>query len=87
MKKADYGRIASFYDKGRPIAEQNLDLWLGLIRKASQAGEGGQVLDLGCGTGRFAPPMAERLGFRVTGADSSKEMLAKAYKGNRPSSQ
>jgi len=40
--------------------------------------EGARVLDLGCGTGRFTIPMATKLGFRVTGADSSKEMLDKA---------
>lgn len=78
LRKADYSRIASFYDKGRPLSEQNIDLWLGLVLKFSKVPEGARVLDLGCGTGRFALPMASRLKFRVTGADVSKEMLAKA---------
>jgi ubiquinone/menaquinone biosynthesis C-methylase UbiE len=78
MRKADYSRIASFYDKGRPISEQNMDLWLELIVKSSRMSEGARVLDLGCGTGRFSIPMATRLHFRVTGADSSSEMLEKA---------
>jgi len=78
MRKADYSRIASFYDKGRSLSEQNIDIWLGLILKFSKFSEGAKVLDLGCGTGRFALPMASRLRFSVTGADSSKEMLAKA---------
>lgn len=79
MRKADYSNIASFYDKGRPISEQNIDLWLELIVKFSRMSEGARVLDLGCGTGRFSIPMVTRLRFRVTGADSSREMLKKAW--------
>jgi len=82
MRKADYSRIASFYDKGRPISEQNIDLWLELIVKLSRMSEGTRVLDLGCGTGRFSIPMATRLHFRVTGADSSEKMLDKAREKN-----
>ena len=78
MRKADYSKIASFYDKGRSLSGQNIDLWLGLISKFSKAPENAKVLDLGCGTGRFTLPMVSRLQFRVTGADASKEMLAKA---------
>lgn len=38
---------------------------------------GASVLDLGCGVGRLARPLAE-LGHRVTGVDESAEMLARA---------
>ncbi len=78
MIKADYSKIASFYDKGRSLSAQNTAMWLDLITKLSGASKGARVLDLGCGTGRFSLPMATRLGFNVTGADSSAEMLAKA---------
>jgi SAM-dependent methyltransferase len=37
------------------------------------------ILDLGCGTGNHALPMARR-GYRVTGIDQSREMLALARK-------
>jgi SAM-dependent methyltransferase len=36
---------------------------------------GGTVLDLGCGTGRLAEPLA-RMGHAVTGVDNSPQMLA-----------
>ncbi len=78
MTKADYSKIASFYDKGRPLSEQNTATWLNLIAKLSGASKGARALDLGCGTGRFSLPIANRLEFEVTGADSSAEMLAKA---------
>ena len=78
MIKADYRKIASFYDKGRSLSAQNTDLWLNLITKLSGVSKGARLLDLGCGTGRFSLPVATRLGFNVTGADSSAEMLTKA---------
>ncbi len=78
MKKADYSRIAPSYDKGRSLSEQNIELWLKLISKYSQAQEDTKVLDLGCGTGRFTIPMANQLQYRMVGADYSKEMLDKA---------
>lgn len=43
---------------------------------------GGRILDLACGTGQLAGLLAER-GFRVTGIDSSSEMLALA-RSNAP---
>ncbi len=78
MKKADYAKIALSYDKGASLSQQNIDLWLELIAKHPGATVGARVLDLGCGTGRFALPMARQLGFRVTGVDVYEEMLAKA---------
>lgn len=39
--------------------------------------QGGRVLDLACGTGRYAIPLAE-MGFDVTGVDLSASMLAHA---------
>ncbi len=78
MKKADYRSIAAYYDKGRVLSEQNMDMWLGLVSKLSGMSEGARVLDLGCGTGRFSIPLMTRLRFCVTGADSSREMLEKA---------
>ena len=80
MKKADYSKIASFYDRGRTLSEYNMDLWFGAIARLSGAREGSRLLDIGCGTGRFAIPIANRLGCSVTGADSSAEMLDKARK-------
>ncbi|UCB43703.1 MAG: methyltransferase domain-containing protein [Dehalococcoidales bacterium] len=78
MKIANYRHIALSYDQGRPLSEQNIDLWLRLVARFSKMSEGARVLDLGCGTGRFSIPMVSKLRFHVTGADSSEEMLGKA---------
>lgn len=78
MKKADYSKIAPFYDKGRSLSERNIDLWLNAVSRLAKASEGTRLLDLGCGTGRFSIPIAVKLHLNVTGVDSSKEMLEKA---------
>ena len=78
MIKADYSKIASFYDKGRSLSIQNRSLWLNLIIKKAGIQRGSKVLDLGCGTGRFSLPMAMLYNFNVIGADSSLEMIEKA---------
>ncbi|MFC1525597.1 class I SAM-dependent methyltransferase [Candidatus Latescibacterota bacterium] len=76
--KADYSTIAQFYDVGTGLSQDTLEMWLDLIADLGGAREGSRVLDLGCGTGRFALPMAHRLGFEVAAVDASAEMLSKA---------
>jgi malonyl-CoA O-methyltransferase len=78
MTKADYSKIAFYYDKGRTLSEENIVMWLKLIAKLLETSKGARLLDLGCGTGRFSLPLASRLGLNVIGLDSSKDMLTKA---------
>lgn len=78
MQQADYSKIAGVYDRGRPLSDQNVALWLGLVAGRVEVRPDSHLLDLGCGTGRFSLPMAERFGCRVTGADASEAMLAMA---------
>lgn len=54
----------AYWDSGKPQAEFVFDL----------IGEGGSVLDFGCGDGRIAIPMA-KLGLKVTAVDAAPEML------------
>jgi ubiquinone/menaquinone biosynthesis C-methylase UbiE len=78
MQKADYSKIASSYDKGRVISERNINVALEAVTRLSRIPSKARLLDLGCGTGRFAIPLAGKLHYNVTGADSSEEMLEKA---------
>lgn len=78
MKKADYGQIANTYDVARPLFEEILERWMTLISERIGSRQRVEFLDLGCGTGRFSIPIAARLGYSVTGADNSEEMLEKA---------
>lgn len=78
MKKADYRQIADMYDASRPLFEETVDRWITLISERVGPRQRVELLDLGCGTGRFSIPIATRLGYTVTGADNSEEMLEKA---------
>jgi ubiquinone/menaquinone biosynthesis C-methylase UbiE len=71
-----YQRVAAEYDERIPGAGPSDDMFTaaerGFLLTKVQAGQ--QVLDMGCGTGRFTVPMAE-LGAEVTGLDLSRAML------------
>jgi SAM-dependent methyltransferase len=69
----DYAR---FYDweNAQTMGRRDVKFWQRLAAKAA-----GPVLELGCGTGRVAIPVA-KAGARVVGLDRSASMLARARK-------
>ena len=64
-----FAQVARFYDLDLEGFDDDVALYLELAA--------GGVLELGCGTGRVAVPLAEA-GLRVTGVDVSPAMLARA---------
>jgi SAM-dependent methyltransferase len=60
------------FDRLFPSTSPDLGFWLSLADTHSDP-----ILELGCGTGRVAIPLAQR-GFRVTGIDRSEAMLQQA---------
>jgi SAM-dependent methyltransferase len=62
-------RTAIWHDVECASYEADLELWLSLARST-----GGPVLDIGCGTGRVALPLAEA-GFDVTGLDADPDLV------------
>src|SRR5262249_1108192 len=68
----------------RGYSPEVLRLWLD--RVAAHAPPAPQIiLDIGCGTGRFTHPFAERFDARVIGVDPSSKMLQAAR--SKPSSE
>jgi len=67
---------APFYDweNARTLQRRDVAFWERLA-----VAQDGPVLELGCGTGRIAVPVA-RAGARIVGIDRSQEMLARARK-------
>jgi ubiquinone/menaquinone biosynthesis C-methylase UbiE len=66
------------YDRGRTPPPGVMDMWMQRIA-AAVGGHGiATIIDLGCGTGRFTGPLAQRFGADVTGIDPSEKMLAQA---------
>jgi SAM-dependent methyltransferase len=72
----DFGPLAESYDELRPADENWHEVAETLVREGDLAGR--RVLDIGCGTGRFATLLAAEHGARVWGIDPSPEMLAVA---------
>ncbi|HZI36259.1 MAG TPA: methyltransferase domain-containing protein [Gaiellales bacterium] len=71
----DFAALAGGYDEWRPAGES----WRELAEvELADLGPAARLLDVGCGTGRFAVFAAERLGARVWGVDPSSEMLDQA---------
>ncbi|USG63913.1 methyltransferase domain-containing protein [Brevibacillus ruminantium] len=72
-----YGQMATVYD--RLMADSPYPQWLDWAEGVwVKKGKPQRIMDLGCGTGSIAIPLAKR-GYRVTGVDLSAEMLAVAY--------
>jgi len=69
--------IAARYDAAVPLQPAELQFYLELARDADSRGQ--RTLELTCGTGRIAIPLA-REGVRVVGLDKSAPMLAVARK-------
>jgi ubiquinone/menaquinone biosynthesis C-methylase UbiE len=71
---AGWDDYAPFYDweNARTLQRRDIAFWQRLA-----AAQEGPVLELGCGTGRIAVPIA-RAGSRIVGIDRSEEMLARA---------
>jgi ubiquinone/menaquinone biosynthesis C-methylase UbiE len=78
LNRPDFGLVAESYDRLRPADANWWELFETLVAEGDLLGR--RVLDVGCGTGRFAAALAER-GARVWGVDSSPEMLAQARRG------
>ena len=77
---------AEFYDweNAQTLGKRDVPFWLDLARRTVSHGKltRGQVLELGCGTGRVTLPLV-RAGVRMVGIDRSEEMLARAVARRR----
>lgn len=69
MGEASFDRIARFYDYENKGYVKDIPFYLEYAKNC-----GGEVLELGCGTGRILIPMA-KAGITITGLDISGEML------------
>ncbi|MEX1253438.1 MAG: class I SAM-dependent methyltransferase [Dehalococcoidia bacterium] len=65
--------VAATYDVTSPGIPGDVDFYLELARQAHEAGQ--PVLELACGTGRVAVPIA-RAGISIVGLDAAPTMLA-----------
>ncbi|MEO8457455.1 MAG: class I SAM-dependent methyltransferase [Chloroflexota bacterium] len=74
----DYERQAPHYSRGRSLSDSAAASWRGVVDRHFAPLHPTQVLDLGSGTGRFSPLLAEWLGCRVVGVEPSSGMRRSA---------
>lgn len=74
----DQTDIARHYDQARTLTPEAMTTSLDAMMDAIAPERVRVILDVGCGTGRFAVPLHARFGARVVGLDPSRHMLAQA---------
>ena len=79
----DKSTISTVYDQARGLAPGLLQRWLDLVARDASPAQGSLIVDVGCGTGRFSEPLAERFSARVLGVDPSEQMLDVAREKTR----
>jgi ubiquinone/menaquinone biosynthesis C-methylase UbiE len=74
----DKTKIASAYDSARAMPEARMKRWLERFVASVPPANVTDIIDLGCGTGRFSQTLADLYGARLVGIDPSETMLAQA---------
>jgi SAM-dependent methyltransferase len=79
----DLTDIPATYDLGRDHGPEVLDLWMRALKAHIQGLSATNILDLGCGTGRFTEALAVYFAAEVVGIDPSMKMLERAREKQR----
>jgi len=79
----DSTNLPEAYDRARDHGPENRALWMRTVAAALDGQAVSRILDLGCGTGRFSPALAEQFDAEVVGVDPSAKMLAIASTKSR----
>jgi ubiquinone/menaquinone biosynthesis C-methylase UbiE len=76
----DKTNMPGAYDVGRGYSPAVLALWLDVISRWVPKGGVSEILDIGCGTGRYSTALAAHFNAHVIAVDPSEKMLAEARK-------
>lgn len=80
----DKTRMPAAYDAGRSYPPEVLAFWLEVISRWVPRGTVSDIVDIGCGTGRYSAALADHFDARVVALDPSEKMLAQARKKVSP---
>ncbi len=75
----DSKRIADAYDSARSLPAETIALWVSKLKESVPPGGISRVLDLGGGTGRFAPALRTACAGQVIVIDPSAAMLKSGW--------
>jgi ubiquinone/menaquinone biosynthesis C-methylase UbiE len=76
----DKTEMPASYDRGRSHSPAMLRLWLKDLSAHVPKGSVSDIVDLGCGTGRFSGALADHFASDVIGIEPSEKMLEQARK-------
>ena len=76
----DKTNIPAAYDAGRGYSPKVLTGWLDVVSRLVPKETVSEILDIGCGTGRYSTALAAHFDARVVAVDPSEKMLAEARK-------
>jgi ubiquinone/menaquinone biosynthesis C-methylase UbiE len=76
----DYDQAAEYFDDVRGVNPESLKPWLRNLIRYGEIRRNSLVLDIGCGTGRYATELMKETNAKVIGLDPSAGMLGKACK-------
>lgn len=83
MQDINYNNlIYKTYEKARKLSPETFHQWMKVVLECIDRKRDITVLDIGCGTGRFSPLLADFLDARVFGVEPSDKMRAVAEKEN-----
>src|SRR6266540_715011 len=84
LQPIDYDKHqAQVYAQGRTISPDAVAAWMAAFARRTAVHRLLAVLDLGCGTGRFTPALADMFGGPVYGVEPSARMRAVAQQSAR----
>lgn len=79
MNRVDYGgRLHTVYAQGRALPPESIERWLSAFDDYLPEHRPLRLVDVGSGTGRFTPHLAERYGGPVIGVEPFAEMRERA---------
>lgn len=78
--QVNYEAQSSGYTAGRGLSPEAAEAWRGALAQHLDASAVNVILDLGSGTGRFSPLLADALSARVIGVEPSRGMRAAAVR-------
>jgi ubiquinone/menaquinone biosynthesis C-methylase UbiE len=76
VARVDYDQQAEFYDRGRTLPAEGVQIWMVTARRHVR--EARRILDLGAGTGRFSAALAETYDADVYAVEPSAGMREQA---------
>src|SRR5438132_7401746 len=79
----DRTNIPETYQRGRDHGQAFMDMWMNIIAGRVDPDVTHEILDLGCGTGRFSDALAMRFNAQLVGIDPSTKMLQQAVNSRK----